>query len=109
MDQKYRTEGYNVINIAKPKITVQYLKERFSEMVANHPLLLPPTPLYPEVEETGQDEPTSTVPLINKEEIQGSLGLSFSPKLSLLHKYFHSDDDEKGRDWIAKSVVPTSL
>lgn len=31
---KFKEEGYEVFNISNPKITVEYLKERFNEMVA---------------------------------------------------------------------------
>lgn len=31
---KYKEEGYEVINISNPKITIQYLKNRFNEMIA---------------------------------------------------------------------------
>lgn len=31
--QKYQSEGYNVFNVSKPRITLQELKERFNDMV----------------------------------------------------------------------------
>jgi len=33
---KYQEEGYKVKNVTNPKITIEYLQQRFDEMIAKH-------------------------------------------------------------------------